>query len=68
MKLQSIAIMKTVDLYEIINKSEKVITRYYDNVFKVIFWDDIEKSKIKIYREPKKLTLSNLKTLLKKEQ
>ena len=68
MKLQSIAIMKTVDLYEIINKSEKVITRYSDNVFKVIFWDDIEKSKIKIYREPKKLTLSNLKTLLKKEQ
>lgn len=51
LNLLSIAVIKTTDLYSIIETSNKVQTRTSDNVFKFIKWDDIDKDKIKIYRK-----------------
>lgn len=48
MNLLSIAIIKTTDLYAIIQTSDKVCERVSDNVFKYISWCDIDPDKIKI--------------------
>jgi hypothetical protein len=47
LNLLSIAIIKTIDLYDIIETSDKVKTRKSDNIFKFINWHDIDGSKIK---------------------
>jgi hypothetical protein len=49
MNLLSICIIKTIDLYNEIEKNLKVKTRVSDNVFKFIKWEDILNSKLKIY-------------------
>lgn len=47
LNLLSIAIIKTIDLYDILEKDEIVKTNKSDNVFKYVDWDNIEDGLIK---------------------
>jgi len=49
LNLLSICIIKTTDLYFEIENNTNVQTRKSDNVFKYLYWSDIDKAKLKTY-------------------
>lgn len=59
--LISMAVVRTVDLYQALKTSDNIETLQSNNEFLAIHWNEIPKDKIKIWNRPNKFDLKSLR-------